>query len=950
MATQLPKSYDPQSVEDRLYRWWEENGYFKPESQLYVRQNEPKFVITIPPPNVTGTLHMGHALTSAIEDLMTRYYRMKGARTLYVPGTDHAGIATQSVVEKKLAKEGRRRQDMSRSEFLHEVWAWKDYSHQIITRQQKKLGISADWSRERFTLDEGLSRAVLTAFKHLYDKGLIYRDTRMINWDPVQLTSVSDLEVEFEDEGEPGFLWTIRYPLQTNRWEGPQHAWGSGRWAEGATEWITVATTRPETLLGDTAVAVNPEDDRYQYKLGCQAVLPVIGRVIPIIADTTVDMAFGTGAVKITPAHDFADYDMGKRHHLPFVEVMDPTARMNENAGPYQGLDRFECRKRIVEDLKKEGLLVKVEDYRVRLGRGQRSGAVIEPRISMQWFCNVKDMAAMAAQAVRDGRVRIVPDRFEKTWFHWLDNIRDWCISRQLWWGHQIPIWYVDQDSLRRAAEDRQHRADGAEPPAQFCAMNEQEAYEQARAVYGPDVKLVQDPDVLDTWFSSGLWPFSTLGWPDDTPDMRAYYPTTMLETGYDILFFWVARMVMMGLELTGQPPFNVVYLHGLIRTADGEKMSKSRPDKLVDPLDMIETYGTDALRFYLVTAGAPGGDIKMDVKIIDGKKRVERIEGARNFANKLWNATRYVIGRVDAFAQNRLQTTEDRLQTTDRMVNAWIRARTNQVVVDTRRLMDDYQYGEAGKLLYEFVWSDFCDWYIELSKLSKSPETVATLAHTTDVILRLLHPFMPFVTEELWQHLKRAMPANLPGAPDLSWPALMLAPYPQPAPADHQPDDATDALRVVPALQEVIRAIRNARAEHTVDVGKRIPAVISAGSLAGAFETQREAIVTLARVDAGALTIAEFAPPPDHKAITYALGEVTVYLPLSGLIDLDQERKRLAGELAELEKAIARSESLLNGDFARRAPANLVEKERARLAEATLKRDQIRDRLAQLR
>ncbi|MGQ9905087.1 MAG: valine--tRNA ligase, partial [Anaerolineae bacterium] len=654
MATQLPKSYDSHSVEDRLYQWWEENGYFKPESQIYVRDDEPKFVITIPPPNVTGTLHMGHALTSAIEDLMTRYYRMKGARTLYVPGTDHAGIATQSVVEKKLAKEGRRRQDMSRSDFLREVWNWKDYSHQIITRQQKKLGISADWSRERFTLDERLSRAVLTAFKHLYDKGLIYRDTRMVNWDPAQLTSVSDLEVEFDDEGEPGFLWTIRYPLQTNRWEGPQHAWGSGRWAEGATEWIAVATTRPETLLGDTAVAVNPEDDRYQYKLGCNAVLPAIGRVIPVIADATVDMAFGTGAVKITPAHDFADYDIGRRHHLPFVEVMDETARMNENAGPYQGLDRFECRKRIVEDLEKEGLLVKVEDYRVRLGRGQRSGAVIEPRISMQWFCNVKGMAAMAADAVRDGRVRIVPERFEKTWFHWLDNIRDWCISRQLWWGHQIPIWYVDPGSVEQAP-------DQPERPAQFCALSEQEAYQQARAIYGPNVRLVQDPDVLDTWFSSGLWPFSVLGWPDDTDDMRAFYPTTMLETGYDILFFWVARMVMLGLELTGQPPFNVVYLHGLIRTADGAKMSKSRPEKLVDPLDMIETYGTDALRFYLVTAGAPGGDIKMDVKIVDGKKRVERIEGARNFANKLWNATRYVIGRVEAFRDDRAQTTDDR-------------------------------------------------------------------------------------------------------------------------------------------------------------------------------------------------------------------------------------------------------------------------------------------------
>ncbi|MCS7059725.1 MAG: valine--tRNA ligase [Anaerolineae bacterium] len=938
MTTQLPKSYDPQAVEERLYRWWEENGYFKPESQLYVRDDEPKFVITIPPPNVTGTLHMGHALTSAIEDLMTRYYRMKGARTLYVPGTDHAGIATQSVVEKNLAKQGRRRQDMTRSEFLSEVWKWKEYSHGVITRQQKKLGISADWSRERFTLDEGLSRAVLTAFNHLYDKGLIYRDTRMVNWDPVQLTSVSDLEVEFEDEGEPGFLWTIRYPLQTNRWDGPQHPWGSGRWAEGATEWITVATTRPETLLGDTAVAVNPEDDRYQYKLGCNAVLPAIGRVIPIIADASVDMQFGTGAVKITPAHDFADYEIGKRHHLPFVEVMDETAHMNEHAGPYRGLDRFECRARIVEDLKKEGLLVKVEDYRVRLGRGQRSGAVIEPRISLQWFCDMKEMAAQAAAAVREGRIRIVPERFERTWFHWLDNIHDWCISRQLWWGHQIPIWYVDPASSGDQSTHDSRR------PTQFCAVDEAEAYAQARAVYGPQVKLVQDPDVLDTWFSSGLWPFSVLGWPDDTADMRAYYPTTMLETGYDILFFWVARMVMLGLELTGRPPFEVVYLHGLIRTADGEKMSKSKPDKLVDPLDMIETYGADALRFYLVTAGAPGGDIKVDVKIVDGKKRVERIEGARNFANKLWNAARYVMGRLSGS----IGEEETPADAQSSLVNAWIRARAKQVVAETRRLMDSYQYGEAGRLLYEFVWNEFCDWYLELSKLSRSHETLSTLAWTTDLILRLLHPFVPFVTEELWQHLKRSIPASLVGVADLSWPALMLAPYPQADPT-HLDSSEVEALRVIPAVQEVIRSIRNARAEHNVDVARRIPALISAGGLSGAFETMRQAIVTLARVDTDGLTIAESLPAPDGQVVTCVLGEATVYLPLSGLIDLEQERKRLAEELAEVEKAVARSEGLLNGDFARRAPAQLVEKERAKLAEAILKRDQIRTRLSQL-
>jgi valyl-tRNA synthetase len=928
---QLPKTYDPQSVENRLYDWWYESGYFRPESQVYL-SDEPPFIITIPPPNVTGTLHMGHALTSAVEDLMVRYYRMKGARTLYVPGTDHAGIATQSVVEKELLKKGKRRLDMSRSDFVEEVWDWKEHSHEIITRQQKKLGISADWSRERFTLDEGLSHAVITAFKRLYDKGLIYKDTRMVNWDPVQLTGVSDLEVETAEDGEPGFLWTIRYPIITNRWEGPRHAWGSGQWAEDATEWISVATTRPETLLGDTAVAVNPEDERYSHMVACDAVVPVVGRVVPIISDPTVEAGFGTGAVKITPAHDFNDYEMGKRHHLPMVEVLDATAHMNQNAGPYQGLDRYECRKRIVEDLKKEGLLVKIEDYRVRLGRGQRSHAVIEPRVSTQWFCNMQGMADQAMAAVRDGRIRIVPDRFEKIYFHWLENIRDWCISRQLWWGHQIPVWYPDSPQPGK--------------PPHYCATSEIDAYDQARKDYGDSVTLTQDSDVLDTWFSSGLWPFSTLGWPDDTEDLRNFYPTTMMETGYDILFFWVARMVMLGLEMTGKPPFNTVYLHGLIRTADGEKMSKSKPDKVVDPLDLIETYGTDAMRFYLITAGSPGGDVKMDVKVVDGKKQVERIEGARNFANKLWNAVRFVLGKIES-----AQPTD--LTSGYSLADTWIRARGNQVVSEARKLMDDYQYGEAGRIIYEFAWGDVCDWYLELSKLQNTPQTIETLIWAVDQVLRLLHPYMPYVTEELWQHLKRTVQtsavSNLPiTLPDFHWPALMLAPYPQ-ATLDLTEESNASALRTMPVIQEAIRAIRNARAEYKVAADKFVPAHISAGKLLDALNTQRKALVTLARVDEQRLDIQESLPVPADKSVTLVLGEVTVYLPISGLVDLEQERQRLQTELDELSKVISKSEALLKSDFAKRAPAALVEKERTKLVDATSKRDQIKDRLAQL-
>jgi valyl-tRNA synthetase len=943
---ELSKTYDPKAVEDRIYAWWEANGTFKPEAQQFLDEQEGKFVITIPPPNVTGTLHMGHGLTSAIEDLMTRYYRMKGARTLWVPGTDHAGIATQAIVEKNLAKQGKRRQDMNRSDFLEEVWDWKAHSHKIITNQQKKLGISVDWSREAFTMDDKLSFAVRTAFKQLYDKGLIYRDTRMVNWDPVQLTGVSDLEVETEDEGEAGFLWFVRYPIQTNRWAGPRNAWGSGQWAEGATEWITVATTRPETILGDSAVMVNPDDERYTHRIACRAILPAIGREVPIISDNAVDMSFGTGAVKVTPAHDFTDYDVGKRHHLNFIEVMDATAKMNENAGPYAGLDRFACRKQLVADLEKEGLLVKTEPYQVKLGRGQRSGAVIEPRISVQWFCNMQGMGKAAGDAVREGRIKIVPERFEKVWFNWLDNIRDWCISRQLWWGHQIPVWYVQGhgSGVGEQGSDVSDRSPTPDTrPLQYCALTEADAYREALKDWGEGVKLAQDPDVLDTWFSSGLWPFSTLGWPNDTADMRAYYPNTMLETGYDIIFFWVARMVMLGIELTGEVPFNTVYLHGLIRTADGKKMSKSRPEKAVDPLEMTDVYGADALRFYLVTAGAPGNDIKIDVKVVDGKKQVERIEGARNFANKLWNASRFVLSKIEN-EELRMKNEEFKIQNSKFSIpDAWITARLNETIRDVRRLMDDYQYGEAGKHIYDFIWSDFCDWYLEFSKLSLN---AGVLVRTLDASLRLLHPFMPYITEEIWQKLKEVVNGqwSVGSVESFAYPALMLAPYPK-------ADDAALAQSQQPianmaAVQDAIRAIRNVRSEYNVAQDKRIPATISAGAKRDTFEAMRDAIAMLARVDANALAIAESVPAP-AQAVTLALGEATVYLPLAGLVDLAAEKKRLGDELAGIEAQISKSDALLASDFGKRAPATVIEKEKAKLADLHAKREQIQARLA---
>ncbi len=932
----LSKTYDPKAVESTLYEWWQRNGFFKPENQRFLDPNEPPFVITIPPPNVTGVLHMGHALTSAIEDLMTRYHRMKGARTLWVPGTDHAGIATQAVVERELAKKGKHLRDMTREEFLQEAWAWKEHSHQIITAQQKALGISVDWDREAFTMDEQRSRAVRVAFKTLYDRGLIYRAKRMINWDPVQLTSVSDLEVETKEEGEPGFLWYVRYPLRTNRWDGPQHPWGSGKWAEGATEWITVATTRPETILGDTAVMVNPEDDRYTHLVACTAILPAVNRPIPIIADKAVDMQFGTGAVKVTPGHDFTDYEVSQRHHLDIVEVMDEQARMNELAGPYASMDRFECRKRLVEDLEREGLLVKVEPYMVRLGRGQRSGAIIEPRLSLQWFCDVRRMAQMAADAVRSGRIRIVPRRFEKTWFDWLDNIRDWCISRQLWWGHQIPIWYV------QGAEAANGR------PTQYCALSEAEAYAVARRDWGDDVQLVQDPDVLDTWFSSGLWPFSVLGWPDDTEDMRRYYPTTMLETGYDIIFFWVARMVMLGLELTGQVPFTTVYLHGLIRSADGKKMSKSHPEKIIDPLELIDTYGADAVRFFLVTAGTPGNDIKMDAKRgPDGKWHSERIEGARNFANKLWNVARYTLGKLSALPSAEGEETA---------AEQWIRARYQRTVNTVRRLMDEYQYGEAGRLIYDFIWSDFCDWYVEFSKFSPTLRTVETLVFVLEGSLRLLHPFMPHVTEALWLKLQEAVKKNATlltrgNVPEslLEYPAVMMSPYPRTQPMEAALSPAEHEIALV---QAIIYAIRNARAEHKVPPQRRLPAIIISDHLEAITRAQ-SSIVALAQLDAAQLQCMRSAtdlPQFDPRQnIALPLAEAVVYLPLSEMVDVEAERRRLQAELENLEAQIQRSEALLASDFRVRAPAAVVAKEESKLEALQATRAKLREQLQAL-
>ena len=898
----MPKTYDHTQVEEELYRWWEEQGFFRPEQQLGIGLADPaqeSFVISMPPPNVTGALHLGHAITSSVEDMLIRYYRMRGRPTLWVPGTDHAGIATQNVVERMLDKQGITRHDLGRERFVEEVWSWKAEYHGRITAQQKRMGISCDWGRERFTLDDGLSAAVLEAFISLYKEGLIYRGKRLVNWCPRCQSAISDLEVEYEEE--QGILYTFRYPLQ-----------------EGG--YLEVSTTRPETILGDTAVAVHPEDERYRDLVGKTALVPALNRAIPVIADAYVDPAFGTGALKVTPGHDPNDYEIGLRHNLPMINIMNPDATLNAEAGPYAGLDRFAARKKLWADMKEQGLVVREEQRPHQVGHCQRCHTIVEPLLSEQWWVKMQPLAEPAVAAVRDGAIKIVPERFEKVYYHWMENIRDWCISRQLWWGHRIPIWYGPDGEI-------------------FAAHNESEAHAQAAAHYGKSVTLEQDPDVLDTWFSSGLWPFSTLGWPAQTDDLKRFYPTTVLETGYDIIFFWVARMIMMGLKFTGDVPFRYVYLHGLVRDEQGRKMSKSLGNAL-DPLDLIAQYGSDALRFTLLTGSTPGSDMKLSVT---------RIESNRNFANKIWNAARFVIMNL---ADHPLALAKDntaynmcyQLPAPDQLALAdrWILSRLQAVQSEASRLIEGWQLGEAGRQLYEFMWNEYCDWYIEAAKVrlydgtpAEAQATRQVLAYVLEQSLRLLHPYMPFVTETIWQNL-----------PDLGGNnrALIAMSWPQGNEyADAQADDAFGRV------QEIVRAIRNARAEYEVEPGRRIATQISASDHAPMLQANRALLMTLARLDSATLEIAHEWPAPD-KAVTLAVGGVTVYLPLAGLVDLAAERGRLQKEIEGLEGQLRKIEGLLNNPgFVNKAAANVVERERTRQRELQEKHAQLAQRLAGL-
>jgi valyl-tRNA synthetase len=897
----LPKTYDFHATEKRIYDWWEKSGYFKPSSDPNKPDfdpTRPTFVISIPPPNVTGELHLGHAMFVSMEDLMIRYHRMKGYSTLWIPGSDHAGIATQLQVEKALNKEGLSREQVGREEFLRRTCAWKEKYGGIITSQIRRLGASCDWDRERFTLDAGLSRAVREAFVRLYEKGLIYRGPRLINWSPGLKTAVSDLEVEYSEE--PGTLYYFKYVL-----------------ADNPAEYLPVATTRPETILGDTAVAVNPEDERYQKYVGRQVVVPILGRKIPIIADEAVEREFGGGALKVTPGHDPTDFQIGERHGLPVISILDEAARINENGGPYAGLDRYEARKKLWEDMRQAGLVLKEEPYTLTIPRSQRGGEIVEPMVSTQWFVRIKPLADVALQAVRDGRIRIVPERFTKVYYNWLENIQDWCISRQLWWGHRIPVWYCATcGKMTVTRQDPTH-----------CA-------------HCNSTQIQQDPDVLDTWFSSGLWPFSTLGWPEETPDYKYFYPTSYMETGYDILFFWVARMIMSGLEFTGQIPFHTVYLHGLIRDEHGRKMSKSYGN-VIDPLVVMDELGTDAMRFTLLVGSTPGNDMNLSVK---------RVEANRNFANKIWNAGRFVISALGALPpDDHAGTAPDTAPWT--LADSWIWARLQTLVRDVERLFQSYQYGEAGRQIYEFFWGDFADWYVETAKLQLNQggqmalNTAYNLVRLLDTSLRLLHPFTPFITEELWGHLKGAVQQSPLAGRLGDWPeALIVAPWPAP-----RPEEGWEAGKIADfaLVQEIVRSIRNLRSEKNVKLGRRIPAILVSPSAATVLREQAATIAVLAGLDAPRLQILESIPAKPAGHIALVVGSVEIFLPLAGMVDASEERQRLEKDLTETQSQIERLEKLLSSSFAEKAPPAVVQKERDKLAGFQATAEKIRSQLA---
>ncbi len=903
----MEKAFDPHAIERRWYAFWEARGYFRPSGE------GPPYCIMLPPPNVTGSLHMGHAFQDTLMDALIRYHRMRGFNTLWQGGTDHAGIATQMVVERRLAAEGKDRHRMGREAFVAEVWKWKAESGDTIVRQMRRLGCAIDWSRARFTLDEGMSRAVREVFIRLYEEGLIYRGKRLVNWDPVLRTAVSDLEVVAEEED--GYLWHIRYPL----------ADGSGH--------LIVATTRPETLLGDTAVAVHPEDERYRDLVGREVLLPLAGRRIPIIADAYVDPTFGTGCVKITPAHDFNDYEVGRRHGLPMINILTEDGRLNDQVPePYRGLERFEARRRIVADLEAEGLLEKVERHRHAVPRGDRTGAVLEPFLTDQWFVRTAPLAEPAVRAVEEGRIRFIPESWAKTYFEWMRNIQDWCISRQIWWGHRIPAWY-DPDGGIHVGHD--------------------EADARRRSGLADDVPLEQDPDVLDTWFSSALWPFSTLGWPERTPELQTFYPTSVLVTGFDIIFFWVARMIMMGLRFAGDVPFREVYVHGLVRDAEGQKMSKSKGNVL-DPIDLIDgidleslvakrtsglmqpqmarrieaatrrqfpqgipAYGTDALRFTFASLATPGRNINFDLK---------RIEGYRNFCNKLWNAARFVLLNTEGHDLGHEGGALD-----PGPAERWIRSRLDAAVRAVHEGFAEYRFDLAAQAIYAFVWDEYCDWYVELAKpVLNDPQAEParqravrrTLAEVLEALLRLAHPIMPFITEEIWQRI-----APVAG---IRHESVLARPYPEP---DEGARDS-EAEAEMRWVMDLVLAVRRIRGEMDIAPSRPLPVLLRGGDDVARERLARHerAVRAVARLE----SLRWLEPgEPAPEAATALAGEVEVLIPMAGLIDKEAELRRLAKEIEKLRAGLERARAkLANPSFVEKAPAAVVEKERRKAAE----------------
>ena len=875
-AQNLPSVYDPGSVEGKWYEHWKENNYFAPGDD----HSKTPFSIVMPPPNVTGSLHLGHALDNTLQDILTRWRRMQGYNALWLPGTDHAGIATQARVEESLAGEGLSKYDLGREKFLERVWEWKHLYGNRITSQLSLMGSSCDWSRERFTMDENCSRAVREVFVNLYEKGLIYQGDYIINWCPRCHTAISDIEVEHEDSD--GHLWYIKYPV------------------EGGNEFLVVATTRPETMLGDTGVAVHPEDERYTHLLGKNVILPLVNRVIPIFADSYVEKEFGTGAVKVTPAHDPNDFEMGLRHNLEQVVVIDNHGLMNENAGRYQGMDRYECRRQIVADLKEQGFLIKIEDIKHAVGHCQRCDTIIEPLISKQWFVRMKPLAQPAIEKVLNGEIRFVPERFTKIYINWMENIRDWCISRQLWWGHRIPVWYCqDCSEIICSKTDPDH--------CPSCSSSD----------------LKQDEDVLDTWFSSALWPFSTLGWPESTTDLDYFYPTTVLVTGRDIIFFWVARMIFSGIEHTGKVPFYDVNIHGLILDSQGRKMSKSLGNG-IDPIEVIEKYGADTLRFSLITGVTPGNDIRF---------HWEKVENTRNFANKIWNASRFVIMNLEGYEKTEINPNDYTL------ADRWIISRLNQRAEEVNHLLERYDLGEAAKVLYDFIWDEFCDWYIELAKprLSASADSSEkliaqnVLVETLTGILRLLHPFMPFITEEIYHYL--------PGHNE----TIMLDSWPV-------KDDERiweSALQEMQQIMSAIRALRNIRAEFNVSPGKQIKTVLVVNDedYREVFTANQAYIKQMARVKEMEI-VRELAQKP-AQAVSALTNQAEIYVPLEGVIDIDKEIARLEKDLKGTLDELARAEGKLNNqNFISRAPQEVIEKEKGKAEEARKWKEGILQRL----